>query len=267
MYPQIFPVPLAEEDNFGWDGDPYNIESHNFNPSDNHEMGNDIFGQSGDPIVAPVSGKVTKSGWVDAGGWRIGIEDSDGWYHYLAHLQKGSLLVSAGDKVSAGQRIANMNQSGEAAYTSPHLHYGIQIDGEWQNGFYDKLVACYQNKGVSDVEGTVRYLYLKYLGRDPDNEGLANYVNNINAGVLTTSDVANSFRSSTERRNNINQYYQEVLHRDADKGGLDNYANSDLSMLEIYRALENSAEEDGQTKPVVDTTAQKKLDQIRAILG
>jgi hypothetical protein len=58
------------------------------------------------------------------------IESSDGFVVY-AHAQTGSIRVSAGDKVIAGQQLANVGHSGNS--TAPHLHFQImdQLD-PWQ---------------------------------------------------------------------------------------------------------------------------------------
>lgn len=46
----------------------------------------------------------------------------------LAHLQKGSVTVAAGDSVSTGQRLARVGNSG--ASTEPHLHIHAQRPAE-----------------------------------------------------------------------------------------------------------------------------------------
>jgi murein DD-endopeptidase MepM/ murein hydrolase activator NlpD len=42
----------------------------------------------------------------------------------LAHLQRGSIEVAEGDRVSVGQRIARCGNSGNT--TMPHLHLQVQ---------------------------------------------------------------------------------------------------------------------------------------------
>jgi murein DD-endopeptidase MepM/ murein hydrolase activator NlpD len=49
-----------------------------------------------------------------------------------AHLKKGSVMVKAGDTVKAGQKIAEVGNSGNAPFS--HLHYHLQTTPEWMNG-------------------------------------------------------------------------------------------------------------------------------------
>jgi murein DD-endopeptidase MepM/ murein hydrolase activator NlpD len=48
------------------------------------------------------------------------VETGDGYVVY-AHVQTGSIAVSPGDKVEAGQQLARLGHSGNS--TAPHLHF------------------------------------------------------------------------------------------------------------------------------------------------
>ena len=50
------------------------------------------------------------------------IETNDGYAVY-AHAQTGSIIVSPGDEVIPGQRLANVGHSGNS--TAPHLHFQL----------------------------------------------------------------------------------------------------------------------------------------------
>jgi murein DD-endopeptidase MepM/ murein hydrolase activator NlpD len=50
------------------------------------------------------------------------VESNDGYAVY-AHAQTGSIRVAAGDRVSAGQQLANVGHSGNS--TGPHLHFHL----------------------------------------------------------------------------------------------------------------------------------------------
>jgi murein DD-endopeptidase MepM/ murein hydrolase activator NlpD len=48
----------------------------------------------------------------------------------LGHLKQGSLLVKPGDRVTAGQRLARVGNSGMS--TEPHLHFQLMDTGDWR---------------------------------------------------------------------------------------------------------------------------------------
>jgi len=88
-----------------------------------HE-GNDLFARYGSKVMAPVSGTVELI-QGKLGGLQFNLYGSDG-VEYL-----GSHLDSAGKtgKVNAGDVIGYVGNSGNAAGTNPHLHFGMYIDG------------------------------------------------------------------------------------------------------------------------------------------
>ena len=51
------------------------------------------------------------------------ILEIPGGFAFLAHAQTGSIKVSPGEKVSAGQHLANVGHSGNT--TAPHLHFQL----------------------------------------------------------------------------------------------------------------------------------------------
>jgi hypothetical protein len=60
----------------------------------------------------------------------IVVETSDGYAVY-AHAQTGSIVVAPGDKVMAGQHLANVGHSGNS--TAPHLHFQLMDHPDpWQ---------------------------------------------------------------------------------------------------------------------------------------
>jgi murein DD-endopeptidase MepM/ murein hydrolase activator NlpD len=52
------------------------------------------------------------------------IDHGNGEYSFVAHLQHGSIMVKAGDRVVAGAVIARCGNSGSSI--EPHLHYNLQ---------------------------------------------------------------------------------------------------------------------------------------------
>ena len=87
--------------------------------------GLDIATSTGTPIKAAASGTVTFSGTKGSYGKMIVINHSNGVQTYYAHCS--ALYVSAGTKVSQGQKIAAVGSTGNS--TGPHLHLEIRING------------------------------------------------------------------------------------------------------------------------------------------
>jgi len=84
-----------------------------------HE-GNDIFAAQGTPVRAPVSGKVEIiEGTV--GGLQFNLYGNDGIEYLGSHLD----AAGATGEVSAGDVIGYVGNSGNAAGTTPHLHFGM----------------------------------------------------------------------------------------------------------------------------------------------
>jgi murein DD-endopeptidase MepM/ murein hydrolase activator NlpD len=89
-----------------------------------HE-GIDVSAPMGSPIEAPAAGVVTDAGWETGYGNTITINHGFGIVTKFAHASK--LLVKNGQRVSRGQRIALVGNSGLA--TGPHLHYEVHVNG------------------------------------------------------------------------------------------------------------------------------------------
>jgi murein DD-endopeptidase MepM/ murein hydrolase activator NlpD len=89
--------------------------------------GVDIAAAIGTRIVAPANGTVNAAWDHERGGVCLAMVDENGVRFGFAHLQKR--LVKNGDKVLAGQHIANSGNSG--ASTGPHLHFTVQFNGVW----------------------------------------------------------------------------------------------------------------------------------------
>lgn len=87
--------------------------------------GADFAGPIGTPIYATADGVVTKAGWSSGYGRLIKIQHEFGIETRYAHLNK--MRVSIGQRVSRGQRIADMGNSGRS--TGPHLHYEVRVGG------------------------------------------------------------------------------------------------------------------------------------------
>ena len=55
------------------------------------------------------------------------IDQGEGVYALLGHLQRGSIAVEEGERVRAGQRLGACGNSG--ASSEPHVHFHLQDRG------------------------------------------------------------------------------------------------------------------------------------------
>ncbi|CAK7005998.1 peptidoglycan DD-metalloendopeptidase family protein [Pseudomonas sp. S 311-6] len=105
---------------WGWPSNGKLIQGFNSNTK-----GIDIDGQPGDPVAAAAAGQVMYSGnGVRGLGNLIIINHTGGFITAYAHNRK--LLVKTGDKVTRGQRIAELGQTDT---TSPRLHFEVRRQG------------------------------------------------------------------------------------------------------------------------------------------
>jgi murein DD-endopeptidase MepM/ murein hydrolase activator NlpD len=93
-----------------------------------HE-GQDVFCDYGDPVLAPEAGTVDFSDG-GLGGITARVYRPDGSYWYLTHLSDvNDERFAIGDQVETGDVIGYCGNSGNAATTAPHVHFGWYRDG------------------------------------------------------------------------------------------------------------------------------------------
>jgi len=112
------------------------------------------------PIVSMTDGTVTRKGWLEKGGYRIGITTEKGVYFYYAHLESYADL-EVGDVVKAGDILGFMGDSGYGPEGTVgqfvvHLHLGIYVYPEGKEisinpysilrYIENKTVKCYTEK-------------------------------------------------------------------------------------------------------------------------
>lgn len=101
--------------------------------------GLDLAAPIGTPVLSPTAGVVTFAGPVEADRrsdwWRMGrmvvVRHGDQFVTLYGHCEE--LLVRAGQRVAAGDRLATVGETGWT--TAPHLHYEIRRrrpSGEWE---------------------------------------------------------------------------------------------------------------------------------------
>jgi len=96
-----------------------------------YHYGIDIDGNLGDPIYAAASGIVKESRPASGYGWVIVIDHGSGLTTVYGHMYSSTVLVSTGQRVSKGQRIASIGNNGRS--TGPHLHFEVRKNGSPQN--------------------------------------------------------------------------------------------------------------------------------------
>ena len=115
--------------------------------SDGHHdyPANDIFCPIGTEVVAVTDGVVDFVSRTDSwdptvddpasrGGISIAVVGDDGVRYYGSHLSAVDPAIRVGVRVAAGQRLGWSGDSGNAAGTDPHLHFGISrptTPGDW----------------------------------------------------------------------------------------------------------------------------------------
>lgn len=93
-----------------------------------HE-GHDWAGSTGTPIHATADGVVVHAGRQSGYGNLIKIRHDFGFETRYAHLSK--IRISVGQRVSRGERIGDMGNTGRS--TGTHLHYEVRIGGKAVN--------------------------------------------------------------------------------------------------------------------------------------
>ena len=86
-------------------------------------------------IISMTDGVVEKTGWLEKGGYRIGIRSPSGGYYYYAHLDSRNQDLQPGDTVEAGTVLGRMGDTGYGPEGTRgkfkvHLHLGIYLNTE-----------------------------------------------------------------------------------------------------------------------------------------
>jgi peptidoglycan LD-endopeptidase LytH len=90
--------------------------------------GVDIFAPRGTPVVAVANGVITAVENTAVGGRVVWQRDDErGLMYYYAHLDEQ--LTAEGRRVSAGDTIGRVGNTGNASGGSTHLHFGVFRDG------------------------------------------------------------------------------------------------------------------------------------------
>jgi len=117
--PRVLPIPVdgvaAAQLQDTWGAFRYGGRRH---------KGIDIFAPRNTPIRSVTEGIMEIKGMRGLGGQVVTITGPGGYRHYYAHLEEYGPQV-VGDWVEAGEVIGYVGNSGNAAMSPTHLHYGI----------------------------------------------------------------------------------------------------------------------------------------------
>ena len=98
------------------------------NPPWENQNAIDIGAPRGTPVVAPFDGTIGPSfGWAGLGGNRLHIAGTRGNPpdSYYAHLDRFHPAMAPGRRVSKGQVVGYVGDTGSAQGTTPHLHFAV----------------------------------------------------------------------------------------------------------------------------------------------
>ncbi len=154
---KLFPVKIEEAEKVSY-VDTWS-ELRNYGGNRRHE-GTDIFPKENTrgkyKVISATDGVVERLGWLEKGGYRVGIRAPHGAYFYYAHLDSYAKGLGIGDIIKAGDLLGYMGDSGYGKEGTRgkfpvHLHFGIYADtvlGELSVNPYRSLL--YLEKKHSD---------------------------------------------------------------------------------------------------------------------
>ncbi|WP_078597112.1 peptidoglycan DD-metalloendopeptidase family protein [Evansella clarkii] len=160
---------------------PFGWRTHPVTGQRRHHNGIDYAAPTGTPLHSQSAGNVSFSGWSGGFG-NVVIVKSGIFDHYYAHNSRN--LVSAGQVVTKGQRIALVGSTGMS--TGPHVHYEIRKNGTPVNpkGFKtgglikDKMFALLADGGYPEYviptdpsRATEAMKLLALAGKDIESRG------------------------------------------------------------------------------------------------
>lgn len=130
-----FPVALSQSSNIDVSFEDSWMFDRSYKGERGHE-GTDIMPDKNErgvlPVVSMTDGVVQNKGWLELGGYRIGISTPHGAYFYYAHLDSYA-DIEEGDEIKAGDLLGYMGDTGYSTTEGTkgkfpvHLHLGIYI--------------------------------------------------------------------------------------------------------------------------------------------
>lgn len=92
--------------------------------------GVDIFAPRGTPVLAATDGVIRRVETTEVGGNVVWLRDDKLDYHlYYAHLDNHVPTLRRGQRVTEGEVLGYVGNTGNARTTPPHLHFGVYARG------------------------------------------------------------------------------------------------------------------------------------------
>ncbi|MCU1352216.1 MAG: hypothetical protein JWM05_1425 [Acidimicrobiales bacterium] len=174
-----------------------------------HE-GQDLMGAKMLKLVAAVSGTVVELKW-GSGGNSLYLKGDDGWYYNYLHINNDTPGtddgkndfkyafapgMAIGSRVTQGQHIAYLGDSGNAETTGSHLHFEIRMpDAHWYNASAVNAKYSLDNAGkvsppntftpMATAEAFVQQQSRDILGRAPSNDEAATWTGRLNRSEIS----------------------------------------------------------------------------------
>lgn len=101
--------------------------------------GVDYAAPTGTPVWSVADGTVQHAGWKGQAGKTVVIRHVQGYETYYNHLSRIARGMKRGARVTQGQVIGYVGQTGLA--TGPHLDYRVKKNGRWVDPLKEKYVA------------------------------------------------------------------------------------------------------------------------------
>lgn len=177
MSEYVWPCP-----NYTMVSSPFGYRNGIFTPGAEFHKGVDLAAATGAPILATKAGTVLTAGWSDSFGNWIHLDHGNGITSRYGHAN--SLLVSAGQTVSAGQKIATVGSTGWS--TGPHLHFEIIVNGSVQNPL--DFVSDKDTVATSNPSNPSSAPETQYIWQSPKVDTLA-YLNALSQLEMSTVSV------------------------------------------------------------------------------